>query len=212
MPPDTQQVQSLLDEGIPNDLLLQVCCHRKHPQATCSCKSISTRVQSTFRRALEIAMRITKDEARQWLHRGGLRVTAPRMAVLGVLAEAELPLSHSEVLARLGETDWDPATIYRNLVKLRDAGVAPVVSRMEGIDRYALAEREDGHRHPHFLCEDCGRFACLPAELTASMSMDGPWAESIRGAAVQLRGECPDCLAQSEIEGEDERQSMLSPV
>ena len=140
-------------------------------------------------------MSITKDEARRLLHESALRATAPRLAVLRVLAEAQSPLSHTEVLERLGETDWDPATIYRNLVKLRDAGVAPVVSRVEGIDRYALAGAEDdGHRHPHFVCEDCSRVACLPAELTASMSMDGPWAASIQKAMVQLRGECPDCL------------------
>ena len=144
-------------------------------------------------------MKLTKEETRLRLHEIGLRVTAPRLAVLGVLAEAERPLSHTEVLERLGETDWDPATIYRNLVKLRDTGVAPVVSRIEGIARYALAgERNDDHRHPHFLCEDCGRIACLPAEITESMSVDGPWAESIKRAMVQLRGECPDCLTPSE--------------
>lgn len=144
-------------------------------------------------------MKLTKEETRLRLHEIGLRVTAPRLAVLGVLAEAERPLSHTEVLERLGETDWDPATIYRNLVKLRDTGVAPVVSRIEGIARYALAgERNDDHRHPHFLCEDCGRIACLPAEITESMSVDGPWAESIKRAMVQLRGECPDCLTQPE--------------
>ncbi|MEM9493284.1 MAG: Fur family transcriptional regulator [Myxococcota bacterium] len=140
-------------------------------------------------------MSITKDEARKLLHESALRVTAPRLAVLRVLAEAQNPLSHTEVLKRLGETDWDQATIYRNLVKLRDAGLAPVVSRAEGIDRYALAQAQsDGHRHPHFVCEDCGRVACLPAELTASISMEGPWAASIQKAVVQLRGECPDCL------------------
>jgi len=143
-------------------------------------------------------MSINKDEARKLLHESALRATGPRLAVLRVLAEAQNPLSHTEVLERLGEMDWDPATIYRNLVKLRDAGVAPVVSRAEGIDRYALAEAQgDGHRHPHFVCEDCGRVACLPVELTASMSIDGPWAASIQKAMVQLRGECPDCLRQS---------------
>ncbi|MEL7059263.1 MAG: Fur family transcriptional regulator [Acidobacteriota bacterium] len=145
-------------------------------------------------------MTLTNDEARHWLQECGLRVTGPRLAVLGVLMEAEMPLSHSEVLARLGETGWDPATIYRNLVKLRDAGVAPVVSRMEGIDRYALAERDDGHRHPHFLCELCGQISCLPAELIASIVMDDRWAESIKKATVQLRGECPDCLDRSQQE------------
>ena len=84
-------------------------------------------------------MSITMHEARKLLHESALRATAPRLAVLRVLAEAPGPLSHTEVLDRLGETAWDPSTIYRNLVKLREAGVAPVVSRAEGIDRYALA-------------------------------------------------------------------------
>ena len=143
-------------------------------------------------------MSITKHEARKLLHERELRATAPRLAVLRVLAEAHGPLSHTEVLDRLGETAWDPSTIYRNLVKLRDAGVASVVSRAEGIDRYALARAQgDGHRHPHFVCEDCGRVACLPADLLASMSIEGPWAASIKGAAVELRGECPDCLGRT---------------
>lgn len=140
-------------------------------------------------------MSITKDKARKLLHESGLRVTAPRLAVLRVLADSQSPLSHTEVLERLGRTDWDPATIYRNLVKLRDAGVAPVVTRAEGIDRYALAgEQDECHRHPHFVCDDCGRVACLPAQLTASMAIDGPWAPSIQKAMVQLSGECPECL------------------
>ncbi len=142
-------------------------------------------------------MGLTKDEALQRLRTRGLRATAPRLAVLRVLSEATGPLSHSEVVQRLGEVDWDPATTYRNLVKLRDAGLAPVVSRVDGMDRYALSgERDAEHRHPHFLCEDCGRVACLPDELTESLSVDGPWGESIRKAMVQLLGACPDCLAQ----------------
>jgi len=140
-------------------------------------------------------MNITKEEARKLLRENALRATAPRLAVLQVLSEAQQPLSHTDVLTRLGEMDWDPATIYRNLVKLRDVGIALVVSRAEGIARYALVrEHDDDHRHPHFVCEDCGRISCLPAELTASMTMEGPWAASIKQAMVQLRGECPDCL------------------
>ena len=86
-------------------------------------------------------MRITKDEARRRLRACGLRVTAPRVAVLGILADAEGPVSFTQVLDLLGDSDWDQATIYRNLVKLRGAGLAPVVSRMDGIDRYALRGR-----------------------------------------------------------------------
>ena len=50
-------------------------------------------------------MSIAKDEARTLLHESTLKVTAPRVAVLRVLAEAQNPLSYTEVLERLGETD-----------------------------------------------------------------------------------------------------------
>ncbi|MGK0359737.1 MAG: Fur family ferric uptake transcriptional regulator [Bradymonadia bacterium] len=141
-------------------------------------------------------MRLPKTEARALLQANGLRVTAPRLAVLCALAEANRPLSHSEVLTQLGDTDWDPATVYRNLVKLTSVGVSAVVSRAGGQDRYALASPDgDVHRHPHFVCEDCGRVACLPAALSASLSMTGPWSASVESATVQLRGACPDCRA-----------------
>lgn len=140
---------------------------------------------------------MTKDEARAMLRDYGLRTTAPRVAVLRLLAQEHRPLSYSEVLEKLGDTDWDPATIYRNLVKLRDAGVAPVVNRAEGLDRYALIGTDrDDHSHPHFVCDDCGVIACLPADLAVSVahSVDSPWVSSIQRAMVNLRGECPDCL------------------
>lgn len=141
-------------------------------------------------------MSFDKETMKQRLRASGLRTTAPRLAVLAVLSEARSPLSNTEVLERLGATDWDPATIYRNLIKLRDAGLAVVASRVEGIDRYALATADDdGHKHPHFVCEDCGRVACLPAAVADAIRAEGRWAASVRAAAVQLRGECPDCLS-----------------
>jgi len=94
-------------------------------------------------------------------------------------------------------SSYPPATIYRNLVKLRDAGIAPVADRIEGIDRYALASKAaEKHHHPHFLCEDCGKVTCLPAELLLSMTIDGPWSASVEATTVQLRGECPECLGR----------------
>ena len=69
-------------------------------------------------------MRITKNEARRRLRAYGLRVTPPRVAVLGILADAGGPVSLTQVLELLGDSDWDPSTIYRNLVKLREAGLA----------------------------------------------------------------------------------------
>ena len=135
---------------------------------------------------------------RELLRAHGLRATAPRLAVLRLLASAEQPLSYTQVLELLGQTDWDPATIYRNLVKLSEAGVATIASRAGGLTRYALtSSRDEGHCHPHFVCDDCGRVACLPADLTASLSIEGRWSTSVKQAVVHLRGECPDCLQRA---------------
>ena len=138
-------------------------------------------------------MSISKNEAKKLLHDRALRATAPRLAVLQLLAESTSPLSHTEVLEQLGDTDWDQATIYRNLVKLCDVGVAHVVSRADGIARYALTGGK-GHQHPHFYCETCGLLACLPSELALPSPSDGPWAASIANSTMQLSGECPDCI------------------
>ena len=141
-------------------------------------------------------MSINQDEALALLKQRGLRATAPRLAVLLTLSESKAPLSYSEVLERLQGHPWDPTTIYRNLIKLNEHKLIIVVSRVEGMNRYALSnENGDQHKHPHFICDDCGQISCLSDELQISLSTltDGDWVNSIANAVVQLRGECPKC-------------------
>lgn len=146
---------------------------------------------------LETGENAAKERVRALIKESGLRATAPRMAVLLALDAATTPLSHSEMLVAMGETDFDPATIYRNLVKLTEVGLARVVSRAEGMSRYVLAhdEREHEHEeHPHFVCDDCGHVLCVPVDVKMIQSDDARWAASLRGATVQLHGACPDCI------------------
>ena len=138
-----------------------------------------------------------KEEARRILREKGLRITGPRLAVVQLLSEAEVPLSYTQVLEQLGDQIWDPTTVYRNLIKLRDAGVATVANRVDGADRYVLTSAQhDQHRHPHFVCSDCGRVSCLPSDLAPSLPKAGAWSTSLQSATVQFRGECPDCVDQ----------------
>ena len=140
-------------------------------------------------------MTLSKDDIRVMLTEYDLRGTAPRLAVVTVLDRATKPLSHSEVLNVLGEIDWDPATIFRNLIKLREAGVALVVSRIDGIDRYILKTKQnDMHHHPHFSCDDCGELTCLPGDVTTAAGLEGPWIQAVQRASVQFRGQCPNCV------------------
>lgn len=128
------------------------------------------------------------------IHEAGLRATAPRVAVLRLLHASTRPLSHSEVVDALGATDWDPATLYRNLLKLVEASLARVASRVGGVARYeARAEGDGPHVHPHFTCRTCGTVTCLPeARLAGPIGRE--WHQPLAEAELQLLGECPACL------------------
>ncbi|MEM9191350.1 MAG: transcriptional repressor [Myxococcota bacterium] len=139
-------------------------------------------------------MAMTREDAKRSVREAGLRATAPRVAVLRLLASTERPLSHSEVVEAIGSNDWDPATLYRNLVKLAEVGLARVATRMEGIARYEARNEGDGpHLHPHFSCRRCGVVLCLPTAKLAG-PVDRAWHESLAAAELQLIGECPTCL------------------
>ncbi|MDF7799513.1 transcriptional repressor [Pontiellaceae bacterium B1224] len=135
-----------------------------------------------------------EQEVRALLHQQGLRVTTPCLLVLQILAGAKAPLSHTEVLEQIKQGDCDPATVYRNLIKLRDAGLACVVSQADGIDRYVFTRPgSEGHAHPHFYCTECEQVLCLPSDVQTLLNIEGPWVEAVQQAVWDLRGTCPAC-------------------
>jgi Fur family ferric uptake transcriptional regulator len=132
-------------------------------------------------------------ETKRRLRELGLRVTAPRVAVLRTLADAERPLSHAEVVTRLGEDAlWDRATVYRNLVALVGVELVRVASHAGGICRYEIAREDKDCAHPHFLCDDCGIVSCLP-ETEVVTPKKAKWSKSLKAAEVQFVGTCPSC-------------------
>jgi Fur family ferric uptake transcriptional regulator len=132
-------------------------------------------------------------ETKQRIRELGLRVTAPRLAVLRILAEAERPLSHAEVVTRLGdEAMWDRATVYRNLIALVGVELVRVASHAGGICRYEIAREDKECAHPHFVCDDCGVVSCLP-ETEVVTPKKAKWSKSLKSAEVQFVGTCPTC-------------------
>jgi Fur family ferric uptake transcriptional regulator len=134
-------------------------------------------------------------DLREQIRGAGLRVTAPRVAVLRLLRDAGGPVSHAEVAERLIDQGWDRATLYRNLTDLADAGVLSRADLGDHVWRYALAEAGAGAHtgaHPHFLCTTCGDVSCLP-EL--AVPDDAPLPASVRAGRVeiQVRGVCDRC-------------------
>jgi len=138
-------------------------------------------------------------EAKQRLRTLGLKVTAPRLAVLAVLEQADRPLSHAEVVALVGErvltpeTSWDRATVYRNLVALVGVGLVRISSHAGGICRYEMTKDAQDCAHPHFVCDDCGIVSCLPEAQVVTKKKNARWSKSLRSAEVQFVGRCPSC-------------------
>ncbi|MGH1344574.1 MAG: Fur family transcriptional regulator [Nannocystales bacterium] len=137
--------------------------------------------------------KLSREEARRALHDAGMRATAPRVAVFRLLTDATRPLSHAEVVERIGTDDWDAATLYRNLIKLDEAGLARVASRVGGVTRFeAYGGDAPAHVHPHFACRECGNVTCLH-DATLSIPKDDVWREALLDADLQVVGQCPSC-------------------
>ncbi len=138
---------------------------------------------------------------RDLLHAAGLRATAPRQAVLELLLSASRPLSHSEVVEHLGTELWDQATLYRNLIKLVEVGIARVASEVGGVRRYEASARQGGHAanvHPHFVCTACGGVTCLPGvRLVADTPQSAPAVFQQPALEIQVHGRCDTCVSEA---------------
>jgi Fur family ferric uptake transcriptional regulator len=143
------------------------------------------------------------DTLRATLREAGLRSTAPRLAVLRYLEDAESPQSHADLVEALGGEGFDRTTIYRNLTDLAEVGLVTRSDLGDHVWRFELrrgqastAGREGAHltEHPHFTCTDCGTVACLPeGAVRVSSSARLPRAVAGKQVAVQLRGVCDRC-------------------
>ncbi len=131
------------------------------------------------------------DDLRQLLVDRGIRVTEQRMVILRELAKLRIPTSHPELTERLSGMGLDRATVYRNLLSLTEAGLLVKTQLGDNVWRFELPQAASAEHgaHPHFVCNDCGNVACLPA---SAVTLRG---EAVRNqvAEVQLRGRCVGC-------------------
>ncbi len=141
-------------------------------------------------------------ELRDQIRKAGLRATASRIAVLRVLREARVPMSHAAVSEQLGGMGYDHATIYRNLTDLSRAGLLARVDLGDHAWRFELRQSDLDHKaqHPHFVCVDCGAIDCLPSRAVSVHPAPGmPGAIGRPGAIVRLLGRCDSCERQTTV-------------
>jgi Fur family transcriptional regulator, ferric uptake regulator len=155
-------------------------------------------VQLSLDRYHRAAVNEPGHDAESTLRKAGLRRTPVRLGVLELLARSGRPMSVPQILAKLKGVDT--VTVYRTLGTFVGKRL---VHRVRGEDRtwmYAAggAEGTPQHKHPHFVCDECGKVECLeqaeiPRGFVQSLGVGSGYA--VRYPEVVLHGVCPKCHA-----------------
>ena len=127
----------------------------------------------------------------------GLRLTPMRLAILDLLIRSDQPLGAAQIQARLPD-GTDLVTVYRTLRTFTEKSLAHRVRGEDQTWRYALGKPVDRsrHRHPHFVCNDCGTVACMdqiaiPSQFVRSLHVGRQY--EVAWPEVILHGLCPKC-------------------
>lgn len=131
----------------------------------------------------------------QWCAAHNERLTPPREAVMGIVADSKKPLTAYEVLDALGKTleNPKPPTAYRALEFLTLHGF---VHRIESLNAYVACG--EGHKHngsQFMICDQCGtveeaHLCHLPKDLQAQADQQG---FKISYWNAEIHGRCKDC-------------------
>ena len=123
-----------------------------------------------------------------------LRVTAPRVAVLGVLAELPAHVTVDQIAerarARIGALSTQ--AVYDIMGVLHRAGI---VRRIAPAGSPALFETRVGDNHHHLVCRDCGKTVdvdCVTGEALCLTPASEAGYE-IDETEITFWGRCPDC-------------------
>jgi Fe2+ or Zn2+ uptake regulation protein len=129
----------------------------------------------------------------------GLRVTQPRVAVLGVLDAATERREHllvAEVVARARavRAGVSVQAVYDCLGALSAAGLVRSVEVAGSPTRY---ETRVGDNHHHLVCRSCARTVDVDCAVGAAPCLDPSESQGfvVDEAEVVFWGTCPDCTA-----------------
>jgi Fe2+ or Zn2+ uptake regulation protein len=125
----------------------------------------------------------------------GCRITASREAIVGILQEAEVPLSPHEIRDRAEalHRGIGLVTVYRTLELLAKLGLVRRVHRDDGCHGYLPATQ--GHHHA-LICHDCGRAVEFPGREdleTLIQHVEKKTGYRVEDHLLQLSGTCPGC-------------------
>ncbi|MGJ7439734.1 Fur family transcriptional regulator [Aquipuribacter sp. MA13-6] len=137
----------------------------------------------------------TADDLTRALRGSALRVTGPRLAVLGAVHDH--PHADTDTVLRAARTALGAVShqaVYDVLRALTDAGL---VRRIEPAGSVARYEARTGDNHHHAVCRDCGVIVDVDCAVGASPCLTASDGSGfvIDEAEVVYWGRCPACTA-----------------
>ncbi|AHF04398.1 Fur family transcriptional regulator [Marichromatium purpuratum 984] len=134
----------------------------------------------------------------QQIKRAGLKVTAPRVKILGILEKSrKRHLSAEDVYKQLLSQDEEVglATVYRVLTQFESAGL---VCRRNFEGGQSVFELNSGDHHDHLVCVKCGKVVefvdSLIEERQSQIAEDKGF--RIQDHSLVIYGVCPGCQSQ----------------
>ncbi|MDJ0323826.1 Fur family transcriptional regulator [Cryobacterium sp. PH31-AA6] len=126
----------------------------------------------------------------------GLRVTAPRLAVL--LALAESPHSTADRLFASVRTDLPGTSLQAVYGVLAAFTAAGLTRKIEPSGSAALFERRVGDNHHHIVCTRCGTVRDVDCAVGAAPCLTPEDASgfAVQAAEVTYWGVCPTCQVE----------------
>ena len=148
-------------------------------------------------------------EIERVLRGAGLRVTRPRLAVMGAVHDH--PHADTDTLIRLAREQLGEVShqaVYDVLRALTDAGLVRRIQPPGSVARY---EARVGDNHHHLVCRSCGMIAdvdCAVGE-TPCLTASDDRGFTIDEAEVVYLGLCPTCSTPPEETSEEEMQQRV---
>jgi Fe2+ or Zn2+ uptake regulation protein len=141
---------------------------------------------------------IKNDDFSSMLHTAGFKATPHRLALLRVLSGSKAPLAVEKIIKKMERIAPDPATVYRAVNELKEAGLINRVDFGHDHAHYEIANREDHH---HLVCMKCGKVedftGCNVGSIIKKALKQTKQFRAVQRHSIELFGVCAACAKKA---------------
>ncbi len=132
------------------------------------------------------------------LRENGYKLTQQRRVVLEILYNRKAEHLTAEDIHNILKEEHPEiglATIYRSLQLLTDLALVDTLHLDDGIVRYEIHTDDEGHRHHHLICQECGRIQEASDDMLDEIEkgLERDYGFVVKNHVVKFYGICSEC-------------------